>query len=40
LHLAPPGGAVVLSIDEKTQVQAPGPDQPVLPVTFAAASPR
>ncbi len=35
LYLAPPGGAVVLAIDEKTQIQALDRTQPVLPVTFA-----
>ena len=32
LYLAPPGGAVVLSIDEKTQVQALDRTQPTLPL--------
>ncbi|MFF4094666.1 IS630 family transposase [Streptomyces sp. NPDC001834] len=40
LYLAPPGGAVVLSIDEKTQVQALDRTQPVLPVAFAATEKR
>ncbi|MGW2588599.1 IS630 family transposase, partial [Streptomyces virginiae] len=40
LYLAPPGGAVVLSIDEKTQIQALDRTQPVLPVTFAASEKR
>jgi transposase len=40
LYLDPPGGAVVLSVDEKTQVQALDRTQPVLPVTFAAAEKR
>ncbi len=40
LYLAPPGGAVVLSIDEKTQIQALDRTQPVLPVTFAATEKR
>lgn len=40
LYLAPPGGAVVLSVDEKTQVQALDRTQPVLPVAFAAAEKR
>lgn len=31
LYLAPPGGAVMLSIDEKTQMQALDRTQPVLP---------
>ena len=40
LYLDPPGGAVVLSIDEKTQVQALDRTQPVLPVTFDATEKR
>jgi transposase len=40
LYLDPPGGAVVLSVDEKTQVQALDRTQPVLPVTFAASEKR
>jgi transposase len=40
LYLAPPGGAVVLSIDEKTQVQVLDRTQPVLPVAFAATEKR
>ncbi len=40
LYLAPPGGAVVLSVDEKTQVQALDRTQPVLPVAFAASEKR
>jgi transposase len=40
LYLAPPGGAVVLSIDEKTQIQALDRTQPVLPVAFAATEKR
>ncbi len=40
LYLAPPGGAVVLSIDEKTQIQALDRTQPVLPVTFAVTEKR
>ncbi|MDT0343193.1 IS630 family transposase [Streptomyces litchfieldiae] len=40
LYLDPPGGAVVLSVDEKTQVQALDRTQPVLPVTFAATEKR
>ncbi|MEU4997835.1 IS630 family transposase [Streptomyces sp. NPDC021622] len=40
LYLAPPGGAVVLSIDEKTQIQALDRTQPVLPVAFAASEQR
>lgn len=34
LYLDPPGGAVVLSLDEKTQVQALDRTQPILPVAF------
>jgi transposase len=40
LYLEPPGGAVVLSIDEKTQVQALDRTQPVLPIEFAATEKR
>jgi transposase len=40
LYLSPPGGAVVLSVDEKTQVQALDRTQPVLPVAFAATEKR
>lgn len=40
LYLAPPGGAVVLAIDEKTQIQALDRTQPVLPVAFAATEKR
>ncbi|MFF3467194.1 hypothetical protein [Streptomyces sp. NPDC002619] len=40
LYLAPPGGAVVLSGDEKTRVQALDRTQPVLPVAFAATEKR
>ncbi|MGV9253364.1 hypothetical protein [Streptomyces sp. NPDC003697] len=40
LYLASPGGAVVLSIDEKTQIQALDRTQPVLPVAFAASEKR
>jgi transposase len=40
LYLAPPGGAVVLSVDEKTQIQALDRTQPVLPVTFDASEKR
>ncbi|MFD5989477.1 hypothetical protein [Streptomyces cyaneofuscatus] len=39
-YLAPPGGAVVLSIDEKTQIQALDRTQPVLPVAFEASEKR
>jgi transposase len=35
LYLHPPEGAVVLSVDEKTQVQAIERTQPVVPVDFA-----
>ena len=40
LYLDPPGGAVVLSIDEKTQIQALDRTQPVLPITFAVTEQR
>ncbi len=40
LYLQPPGGAVVLSVDEKTQVQALDRTQPVLPIAFAATEKR
>jgi len=40
LYLAPPGGAVVLSVDEKTQIQALDRTQPVLPMAFAATEKR
>lgn len=40
LYLEPPGGAVVLSVDEKTQIQALDRTQPVLPVAFAATEKR
>ncbi|MEU3626702.1 IS630 family transposase [Amycolatopsis coloradensis] len=40
LYLEPPGGAVVLSVDEKTQVQALDRTQPLLPITFAATEKR
>jgi transposase len=40
LYLAPPGGAVVLSVDEKTQVQALDRTQPVLPMAFAVSEKR
>jgi transposase len=36
LYLDPPGGAVVLSIDEKTQIQALDRTQPLLPIEFGA----
>jgi transposase len=34
LYLAPPDGAIVLSFDEKTQVQALDRTQPLLPIDF------
>jgi transposase len=40
LYLEPPGGAVVLSIDEKTQIQALDRTQPVLPITFDVTEKR
>ncbi|WP_433663948.1 IS630 family transposase [Nocardia sp. CA-128927] len=40
LYLDPPGGAVVLSIDEKTQVQALDRTQPVLPICFGVTEKR
>jgi transposase len=40
LYLDPPGGAVVLSIDEKTQIQALDRTQPLLPVEFDATEKR
>jgi transposase len=40
LYLDPPGGAVVLSVDEKTQVQALDRTQPLLPITFDATEKR
>ncbi len=40
LYLDPPGGAIVLSIDEKTQIQALDRTQPVLPITFGATEQR
>jgi transposase len=40
LYLDPPGGAVVLSVDEKTQVQALDRTQPLLPITFNATEKR
>jgi transposase len=40
LYLDPPGGAVVLSLDEKTQIQALDRTQPVLPIAFDAAEKR
>ena len=40
LYLEPPGGAVVLSLDEKTQVQALDRTQPLLPIAFDAGEKR
>jgi len=40
LYLEPPGGAVVLSVDEKTQIQALDRTQPLLPITFDASEKR
>jgi transposase len=40
LYLDPPTGAVVLSIDEKTQVQALQRTQPLLPVSFGKTEKR
>ena len=40
LYLDPPGGAVVLSMDEKTQIQALDRTQPMLPLTFDATEKR
>jgi transposase len=40
LYLDPPGGAVVLSIDEKTQIQALDRTQPLLPIDFGATEQR
>ena len=40
LYLNPPEGAVVLSCDEKTQVQALDRTQPVLPITFGKTEKR
>lgn len=40
LYLDPPGGAVVLSVDEKTQVQALDRTQPLLPIDFGATEKR
>jgi transposase len=40
LYLEPPGGAVVLSIDEKTQIQALDRTQPMLPIEFEAREKR
>jgi transposase len=40
LYLDPPGGAVVLSLDEKTQIQALDRTQPLLPIEFDATEQR
>jgi transposase len=40
LYLRPPGGAVVLSLDEKTQIQALDRSQPLLPIEFDASEKR
>lgn len=40
LYLDPPGGAVVLSVDEKTQIQALDRTQPALPIEFGAGEKR
>ena len=40
LYLDPPGGAVVLSMDEKTQIQALDRTQPMLPIQFDATEKR
>jgi transposase len=40
LYLDPPGGAVVLSIDEKTQIQALDRTQPLLPLDFGQSEKR
>ncbi|MFF4410656.1 transposase [Streptomyces sp. NPDC001404] len=40
IYRAPPGSAVVLSTDEKTQIQALDRTRPVLPVTFPATGKR
>jgi transposase len=40
LYLDPPGGAVVLCLDEKTQIQALDRTQPLLPIEFDAAERR
>jgi transposase len=40
LYLDPPGGAVVLCMDEKTQIQALDRTQPLLPITFDATEKR
>jgi len=40
LYLDPPAGGVVLSVDEKTQVQALDRTQPLLPVSFGKTEKR
>lgn len=40
LYLNPPEGAVVLSVDEKTQVQALQRTQPLLPISFGKSEKR
>lgn len=40
LYLAPPAEAIVLSVDEKTQIQALDRTQPLLPLDFGAAEQR
>jgi hypothetical protein len=40
LYLQPPGGEVVLSIDEKTQIQALDRTQPLLPLDFGVTDQR
>src|SRR5260370_34688758 len=40
LYLDPPAGALVLSVDEKTQVQALDRTQPLLPVSFGKTEKR
>jgi transposase len=40
LYIDPPGAAVVLSLDEKTQIQALDRTQPLLPIEFAATEKR
>lgn len=40
LYLDPPGGAVVLSMDEKTQIQALDRTQPMLPIGFDVSEKR
>ena len=40
LYLDPPGAAVVLSLDEKTQIQALDRTQPLLPIEFDATEKR